>query len=230
MNGPLDDLEEIVAKCKKCPLHCSRNNSVFGRGRADAPLMLIGGAPGKSEDKQGYPFARFKDHLSGLLRASGVPEDDVYMTSVLKCLPPSFRFPDGAPPETCRKYLLQQIEIVKPSAIICAGQEALQYVLLHGTTDDPNPFTPWTNKIFRRKDLYGDVRVLVVYEPGYLAKQSDEEDEECWVQAVSELWSYVKHKRAGTAPAPLPFTEIKPPPVGPRQGRNLFSMKRKDAL
>jgi len=194
--------------------------------------MLVGEAPSKDDDKQGIPFVgRAGRHLSDLLAAAGVPEDQIYMANVIKCRPPRNRFPeDGPEPETCRGYLLKQIEIVKPKAIIVAGKQALRYLLIHGTTEKHTPLNPWINKQYRRRDPFGDVRFLCVYHPAYLVRRNDEEDEEAWVQSVAGLWAYVEHRLAGTAPAPVPFKEIRPTPVGPRQGRNLFGRSRKEVL
>ncbi|MFM9127387.1 MAG: uracil-DNA glycosylase family protein, partial [Solirubrobacterales bacterium] len=43
--------------CERCPqLVESRTQVVFGSGPADAKLMLVGEAPGASEDREGLPF------------------------------------------------------------------------------------------------------------------------------------------------------------------------------
>lgn len=229
MSGTLDELREIASTCTSCNLHKTRTHVVFDRGPENAPLMLIGEAPGRDEDQQGYPFVgRAGQHLSSLLRAAGVPEDQVYMANVLKCRPPDNRFPEGKEePEICRNYLLKQIKAVQPKAILLAGKQALRYLLLHGTTEQHQPFTPWVNKQYRRKDLFGDIRIAVVYHPAYLVRRNDEVDEEAWVQSVAGIWSYVQHKLNETAPAPVPFKEIRPAPERPRMGRNLFGKARR---
>ena len=58
----------------------------------------------------------------------------------------------------------------------------------------------------------------------------DEVDTEAWISAVASLWSYVEHKVAGTAPATLPFKDIRAAPIVPRQGRSLFAEDRKKVL
>jgi uracil-DNA glycosylase family 4 len=144
----------------------------------------------------------------------------------LKCRPPENRFPaEGEEPEICRGYLLKQIEIIKPRAIILTGKQALRFVLLYGTTEKHNPLHPWINRQYRRREDFGDTRFLIVYHPSYLLRSQNEEDEEAWVQAVAQLWAYIKHKIDGTAPAPTVFKEIRVPPKPPRMGRNLFGQK-----
>jgi DNA polymerase len=49
-------LEAQVSSCKKCQLHKSRTQTVFGTGNRDADWLIIGEAPGADEDRQGEPF------------------------------------------------------------------------------------------------------------------------------------------------------------------------------
>ena len=194
--------------------------------------MFIGEAPGADEDRLGEPFVGRAGQLTTqLLRAAHVPEADLYFANILKCRPTNNRFPEGGPePETCRRYLLKQIKHVAPHAIVLAGKQALRYVLLHGTDKNPHPIHPWVNKVYRRRDLYGDILFLVVYHPAYLLRSEVAEDQEACVQSVAQIWEYAKHKVAGTPPAPVPFEDIAPAPIPPRMGRNLFGSSRGKTL
>ena len=59
----LKALCEIASNCIQCPLHESRMNVVFGEGRSNADIMLIGEAPGKTEDETGKPFVGMSGKL-----------------------------------------------------------------------------------------------------------------------------------------------------------------------
>ena len=195
--------------------------------------MIVGEAPGQDEDASGLAFVgKAGQLLSRLLSASRVPEDEIYFANVLKCRPPKNRFPEeaGGPAETCREYLLKQIKVVNPVAVILTGKQALRYLLLHNTAEEPEPLHPWINRQFRRRDLFGETRFLVCYHPSYLLRTEIEEDQEGWVQSVAQLWTYVQHKRTGTPPAPMPFDDIRPVPSQPRMGRNLFGKDRGPVL
>ena len=229
MSEALEKLAEIASTCTACKLSKERKNVVFGGGRSDAPLMIIGEAPGADEDAQGEPFVGSAGkRLRELLHIARISLDDVYLTNVLLCRPPKNRFPDGAEPEICRRnYLIKQIKLIQPKAVVLAGKQPLKYVLLHGTTEEADPVVKWVNKQYRRRDLYGDIRFLVIYHPSYLIRQAnrDEEAEEDIVTSLIELMSYVRHKLDGTAPAPTPFKDIRPPLPRLRQGRNLFGRR-----
>ena len=56
MKMTLDELKEKCADCTKCGLCEGRTNVVFGYGKPDADIMLIGEGPGENEDLQGMPF------------------------------------------------------------------------------------------------------------------------------------------------------------------------------
>jgi DNA polymerase len=58
---------------------------VFGEGPADAPLMLVGEAPGDYEDKQGRPFVGPAGRvLNRALSDSGIDRSAVYLTNAVK--------------------------------------------------------------------------------------------------------------------------------------------------
>ena len=69
-------------------------NLVPGEGNPDADVVLVGEAPGGSEDKQGRPFVgnagRFLDRL---LAEAGLEREDVFITNVVKARPPGNRDP-----------------------------------------------------------------------------------------------------------------------------------------
>lgn len=78
-------LEAQVSDCKKCELHKSRTQTVFGTGNRDADWLIIGEAPGADEDRQGEPFVgRAGKLLNEMLLAAGFQRADVYIASTLR--------------------------------------------------------------------------------------------------------------------------------------------------
>ncbi len=52
-----DDLRRRVDTCTKCPLHQTRKHTVLGEGPTEnCRCVLIGEAPGETEDEKGQPF------------------------------------------------------------------------------------------------------------------------------------------------------------------------------
>jgi len=93
----LDQLSSGIRVCTKCPLHASRTHAVLGEVNARAQVMLVGEAPGKEEDRQGRPFVgRAGRFLDELLELSGLPRQELFITSSVKCHPPRNRAPSPA--------------------------------------------------------------------------------------------------------------------------------------
>jgi uracil-DNA glycosylase family 4 len=108
--------------CRRCPLHQTRTNVVFGAGDADADLVFIGEAPGRTEDEQGLPFVgQAGKLLDKLLGEIGLARDQVFVMNVLKCRPPNNRDPQPIEIESCRGYLERQVELIEPRVICTLG-------------------------------------------------------------------------------------------------------------
>ena len=124
------DLEELTT-CTRCPLSLTRHRVVVGSGPAQARLMVIGEAPGATEDEGGEPFigrsgrllfTLFEEELS-LTRAS------CFVTNVVKCRPPANRTPTRAEIATCRPWLDEQRARIGPAVVLALGNTAAKSVL-----------------------------------------------------------------------------------------------------
>jgi uracil-DNA glycosylase len=119
----------LVERCRRCEIGSIRLHSVYGEGDPCAAVMVIGEGPGETEDKLGRPFVgRAGTLLEKMLLAIGLAREDVFICNTVKCRP---TLDDGVrlrnrPPmpdemANCRPYLDEQIEIVRPRAILCLG-------------------------------------------------------------------------------------------------------------
>ena len=52
----LSVLEKASLACTGCPLYQDTTQTVFGAGRRDADIILVGEQPGDQEDRKGEPF------------------------------------------------------------------------------------------------------------------------------------------------------------------------------
>lgn len=128
--GDLDRLREIALGCPRCKLAETRRHVVFGEGDPRARVMVVGEAPGADEDRTGRPFVgRAGKLLDLLLAAVGLPRESVYICNVLKCRPPGNRNPAPEEVEACSPYLIEQVELIAPAAIVAFGTFAAQTLL-----------------------------------------------------------------------------------------------------
>src|SRR5438105_1451163 len=112
----LEKLANQIRVCKKCPLHESRRMAVPGDGNSSARIMIIGEAPGRDEDASGHPFVGSAGrYLNKMLEEVGIDRNDVFITNIVKCRPPSNRPPRADEVATCTSnYLDEQIRIIDP--------------------------------------------------------------------------------------------------------------------
>jgi uracil-DNA glycosylase family 4 len=126
----LDAVREVALGCPRCGLAATRHHVVFGEGAADAEVMVVGEAPGQEEDRTGRPFVGRAGKLLELLLASvGLPREKVYICNVLKCRPPNNRNPMADEVEACSPYLVRQVELIRPRAILALGNFAAHTLL-----------------------------------------------------------------------------------------------------
>lgn len=129
--GGWAELEATARACTKCrELARTRTQVVFGVGNRQAEIMFIGEAPGADEDEQGEPFVgRAGQLLTKIIEAMGLQRTDVYIANILKCRPPNNRVPLPEESVNCLPYLLRQIELIRPQAIVALGATAVRGLL-----------------------------------------------------------------------------------------------------
>jgi DNA polymerase len=173
-------VRERVSTCAKCAhLACSRTQTVFGVGNPDADLMFIGEAPGTDEDQQGEPFVgRAGQLLTRILKAMNLEREDIYIANILKCRPdmPKGSFGNRPPTpiemQTCRPFLLEQIDIIDPSVLVALGAVAVEGLL--GTRAA-------MRDLRGRWHTYNSVPLMITYHPAYLLRnQAPSEKRKVW--------------------------------------------------
>ena len=125
---PLDILKKEIFNCHKCNLVETRNHVIFGEGNPQAPIFIIGEAPGREEDLKGRPFVgKSGQLLEKILHACGFNRyQHVFISNIIKCRPPGNRAPSLEEIRVCKPYLLQQIQIIDPDILILLGSTALK--------------------------------------------------------------------------------------------------------
>ena len=134
----MTQLAQHCNQCHRCGLGDSRTHAVVGRGNLQAPIMIVGEAPGQNEDETGLPFVGKAGQLLEKILASVnlVPEQDIYIANVIKCRPPANRVPTTEEVAACKPYLLEQIRLVDPKIILLTGATSVR-----GLTGDKRGIT-----------------------------------------------------------------------------------------
>lgn len=140
----MDAIRQKIKTCQECSLHQGRKNAVPGEGPVNAQVMCIGEGPGFHENEQGKPFVgQAGKFLDELLASGGLKREEVFITNVVKCRPPSNRDPEPQELAACRMYLDEQIELINPKIIVTLGRfsmarfvEAGRISQIHGKTHE----------------------------------------------------------------------------------------------
>ncbi len=143
-------LEQEITTCHACALAKDQCGRVFGMGNPAAKLMLIIIAPeqldldqsdmGQSgQDQSGHQdqgitknlllSAQSVQLLTKMLQAIRVNINDVFITSLLKCVIPARQTIMPAEITACRHHLDQQIDIMQPDRLFVMGELAAQCLL-----------------------------------------------------------------------------------------------------
>ena len=191
-----EELRAAVAACRRCELHQTRTQTVFGVGNPGARWMFIGEAPGQEEDRQGEPFVgRAGQLLNAMIHALGMRREDVFIANILKCRPPGNRDPKPAEAASCRRFLERQVELVAPTLVIAVGRIAAQDLLATET-----PIAKLRGKVhsFGAKNW----PLVVTYHPAYLLR-SPGEKRKAWQDLLHarQLFTRLERERSGAGTA-----------------------------
>jgi uracil-DNA glycosylase len=133
----LSRLREAARDCRGCDLWRDATQVVFGEGRRNARLMLVGEIAGDQEDRQGRPFVGPAGReLNRALEAAGIERGDAYVTNVVK----HFKFeergkrrihqtPRKGEIDACMPWLDTEIKLIRPLGLITLGATAAKALL-----------------------------------------------------------------------------------------------------
>ena len=136
------ELRDAVDECKRCSLWKSATHGVPGEGAAPSKLMLIGEAPGDSEDLQGHPFVGPAGAvLDRALQDAGLSRQTVYISNAVK----HFKFesrgkrrlhikPAASEIEACSWWLAEELRLVAPKLVMALGGTSARALLGHPVT------------------------------------------------------------------------------------------------
>lgn len=150
------------------PLVAAGTRVVVYRGAIDAPLMVVGEAPGAEEDRLGIPFVGPSGQLlDQILRAARLePERHVFVTNVAFRRPPGNRRPTSEELSYYRPYLMELVRLVDPAVVMLAGAAAVESIL-----EDTRPMGRIRGQWFPWHGRW----VMPVFHPAYLLRNQSRE-------------------------------------------------------
>jgi uracil-DNA glycosylase len=133
----LGQLAAAAKRCEGCPLYRDATQTVFGRGPADARVVLVGEQPGDQEDLRDAPFVGpAGEVLDRALGEAGLDRDTLYVTNAVK----HFKFvlrgkrrihqtPRLSEIVACRPWVEAELDVIRPQTLVCLGATAARALL-----------------------------------------------------------------------------------------------------
>jgi uracil-DNA glycosylase len=154
--------------CDQCPSLCvSRRNIVVDRGNPGADILIVGEAPGETEDRLGQAFVgRSGKVLDEAFASIGLDTNkDALIVNVVKCRPPNNRPPTPAEAAACRPFLLRQIQFARPRITVLLGATAAR----HLAPSDDRPMKERVGKLFEMSEFPGTT-FQIWFHPAYILR------------------------------------------------------------
>jgi DNA polymerase len=133
----LEELTAAAARCTGCDLYRHASRTVFGKGPADARVVMVGEQPGDQEDRQGAPFVGPAGEVfDRALIEVGLARERLYVSNAVK----HFKFvprgkrrihqtPAAADIAACRPWIEAELALIEPAILVCLGATASRALL-----------------------------------------------------------------------------------------------------
>jgi DNA polymerase len=175
---------EEIRNCKLCPLSSltfnvennKQNGKVFGSGEINS-IMLIAQNPSFNRTdencREAFRVRSTSDFFSDCLSLAGINRNEIYVTNVVKCSTSNNDYPTPETVECCKKWLLQEIEYVKPTCIVAMGRLARDFF---GCGIEP-------------RCKWNGYEVIAIWHPSFVKRQMGMKDK--YIEQIKRVKQYV---------------------------------------
>ena len=167
ISNNLELLKKSIISQKNCDLKKKAKNIVFSDGNPKSKIMLIGEAPGASEDEEGLPFVgRAGILLDKMLSAINLDRKNVYISNIINYRPPENRKPTEEEIKRYLPFITKHIEIIRPKILVLLGSTAMN-ALIGSEVVISKMRGKWIEKKFGNSKT----SVIVTFHPAFLMRQ-----------------------------------------------------------
>jgi DNA polymerase len=158
---------EMLGKATQIPMFAERF-FIFGVGKEDAKIVIIGESPGPPDAEFGEPFrGPVGELLERILLSVGIKRDEVYLTNVVKYISQG----DELTPEILKfftPFLEREILAIKPKLIISLGNTPTKALL-----NTKKSITQMRGEFY---DFHG-IKLIPTFNPAYLLRDASKKRE-----------------------------------------------------
>ena len=163
----LEKLKKSILNIKNCSLKTGSSNMVFADGNPKSKVMLLGEAPGSTEDQEGLPFVgRAGTLLDKMLASINLDRKNVYISNIINYRPPENRRPTDEEMNRYLPFVKKHIEIIDPKILVLLGSTAMN-ALIGNDVVISKIRGQWIKKEFGKCKT----SVIVTFHPAFLMRQ-----------------------------------------------------------
>ena len=121
----------LIPQCGRCGLYRScQSPKMAAAGKGQRKILVVGEAPGRTEDAKGKPFVgKSGKYLQGVLAEYGVDLfRDCWVTNAAICRPAKNKLPEKAI-DHCRPNLVKVIQELQPEIVVLLGAAPVKSVI-----------------------------------------------------------------------------------------------------
>lgn len=209
-----------IKRCRACPLGYTRGKSVpwTGPTHGAGDIIIVGEAPGGTEDRLGEPFVGRAGHaLDQLLLQAGTSRERCFIMNALCCLPKqveggegTFREPEQSELDACRPNFHDQLEMSGLKVGVTLGGYAWGVV-----TGQDRHIIKVSKLIEAETCAWVEGRIWIpAYHPSYALRKSAVEEEEGTETTIADhivnslQWALAITKGTTTFPK-IPWGKVK---------------------
>ncbi|MBB4659546.1 uracil-DNA glycosylase family protein [Parvularcula dongshanensis] len=169
----IPSLADAIDAFEGCPLKAGARQAVVYDGIPGAPVLVMGEAPGRDEDREGKPFVgRSGQLLDRMLEAIGVSRSEgdgllgACISNAIYWRPPGNRNPTKAEVAVCLPFMRRFVELSRPKLVLLTGNTPTQALF-----PDAPGITRSRGKWRTIETEAGPVPALPIFHPAFLLRQ-----------------------------------------------------------
>jgi len=176
-----NQLRTNIKSCNLCEgLNCEElgTNNAPGYGDINSKVVFIGQSLcGKPCIESQIPFTGGSGKLlDQAFDEAKIDKNDIYITNVVKCHPPSNRKSEEKEINNCTPYLKQELNWISPEHIICLGKDAWGYF-------NKSIVLPCEKEVKMNGKI---ITIHFVYHPSYI-KRKPKKEQENYVGSIAKI-------------------------------------------
>lgn len=126
----LSKLQEAISTCRACDLSVGRHHAIAGEGTIGATIFFLCETPEEEDDRTGKALqGKLGEMFWKIVAAMKLEREETYRAFATRCRGIRGRTPRRGEVATCHPHLRRELEIVRPSMIVCLGELALESLL-----------------------------------------------------------------------------------------------------